>query len=40
MVPWKSLVFLQLDYGIMIGKVLTKFDQDVPSSSELNKSEI
>ena len=38
MVTWKSLVFLQLNYGIMVGKWLTKFSKNSLSSSEINKS--
>ena len=40
MVTWKSLVFLLLNYGIMVGKLLSKFSQNALSSSELNKSEM
>ena len=40
MVTWKSLVFLQLNYGIMVGKMLTKFSHNALSSSELNKSKM
>ena len=40
MVTWKSLVFLQLNYSIMVGKLLTKFSHNALSSSELNNSKM